>query len=47
MMDKITERIVMIETNNQTDEKEKDEKEKDMKERDDKKQHKTNQPPQA
>ena len=47
MMDKITERIVMIETNNQTDEKEKDEKEKDMKEKDDKKQHKTNQPPQA
>ena len=47
MMDKITERIVMIETNNQTDEKEKDEKEKDTKEKDDKKQHKTNQPPQA
>ena len=47
MMDKITERIVMIETNNQTDEKEKDEKEKDMKEKDDKKQHKTNKPPQA
>ena len=47
MMDKITERIVMIETNNQTDEQEKDEKEKDMKEKDDKKQHKTNQPPQA
>ena len=47
MMDKITERIVMIETNNQTDEKEKDEKEKDMKEKDDKKPHKTNQPPQA
>ena len=43
MMDKITERIVMIETNNQ----EKDEKEKDMKEKDDKKQNKTNQPLQA